>query len=234
MAAIQVLSAGAVRVGLTDLAAEFGNKNNCEVDVTFSTGPEIRERLTADGAGNDDLDLVVAPKALMDDLVAAGCVDASTRFTLGGVKAAVAVKTGAPMPDISSADSLRAAILAAEVIVYNKASSGQYIDQMIAGLGIADDVEAKIQRFPDACIAMTFLGKMESDGGLGFGQSSAIRGYAPLGVTQVGPLPDAVGNVTTYDAAVAVATANRETTDGLLGYLTSEYGLAAFTATGVE
>ncbi len=232
MTTLNVLSAGAVKPALSTLGPAFGRNKGIEVTLAFGPAPEVRARVK-DGTG--DIGVLIGPKKLIADLTAEGKAAAEGRAVLGGVKAAIAVHRDAPAPDISNADAVRKAVRAASAIVYNTASSGQFIDQMIAGLGVMDEVAARIQRFANAEEAMRFLGSDAGRDAIGFGQSSAIRGYEkPLGVRQVGALPDDIGNVTEYQAAPAARAPEGALARDFIAYLVSPEGLAALRATGVE
>src|SRR5439155_12170060 len=117
-AEIRVLSAGAVEPGLR-AAAAFQKQSGHTVNITFNTAPEIRKRI----AGGEAFDVVIAPPAALDEF--AGKV-AADRANLGRVGLGVAVRPGAAVPDISSGEALKRSVLAAESIVFNRASSGIY------------------------------------------------------------------------------------------------------------
>ena len=99
-AEIRVLSAGAVEPGLRAAAAAFKKQTGNDVNITFNTAPEIRKRI----AGGEAFDVVIAPPAALDEF--AGKV-AADRANLGRVGLGVAVRPGAAVPDISSADALK-------------------------------------------------------------------------------------------------------------------------------
>src|SRR5438874_11660541 len=122
-AEIRVLSAGAVEPGLRAAAAAFKKQSGHDVHITFNTAPEIRKRI----AGGDAFDVVIAPPAALDEFAGAGKLTGD-RASLGRVGLGVAVRPGAAVPDISSADALKRSVLAAESIVFNRASSGIYFE----------------------------------------------------------------------------------------------------------
>ena len=230
MTGIRVLSAAAVRQGLASLAERFGTETGTEVNLTFTTGPNIRNRLETDA---DVADLIVAPHELIDALAAKGRVEGRGRATLGGVEAGVAIRAGAPVPDISSGDAVREALLAAEAVVFNKASSGDFIAEMIAGLGVADEIAPRVKRFEDGAEAMKFLAETSAPGALGFGQSTGLKIHEPLGITVIGPLPADIGKVTTYVAAPTPEAADPAAVRALIATLTNEAGRTRFRETGV-
>src|SRR5713101_10106784 len=94
-AEIKVLSAGAVEPGLRAAAAAFKKQAGHEVNITFNTAPEIRKRI----AGGETFDVVIAPPAALDEFAAAGKLTAD-RANLGRVGLGVAVRPGAPVPEI--------------------------------------------------------------------------------------------------------------------------------------
>jgi molybdate transport system substrate-binding protein len=231
MSTLEVLSAGAVKPAMTLLIPAYEQTRDVKVAITFGPAPELRE-ITKDGTGL--LGLMAGPKQLIADLVAEGKLDGARHQSLGGVKAAIALHKDAPVPDLSTPDAVRDAIRAADRIVFNTASSGEYIAGMIDGLGIGAEVVGRIQRYPNAEEAMVFLASDVGRKAIGFGQSSALRGYEPLGVRQVAALPEAIGNVTEYGAALCKAAPNAALAGDFLDFITSEESRAVLRSTGVE
>lgn len=232
MTVLEVLGAGAVKPAMATIAPAFAREAGIEIKASFGPAPELRAR-TKDGTGA--FGVVIGPKALIAALSEEGKLVAASRRALGGVKAAIALHRDAMVPDLSTPDAVRAAVLRASAIVYNTASSGQFIDEMITRLGIMDEVAARIRRYPDAEQAMRFLGSDEGRSAIGFGQSSALRGYEQtLGMRQVAALPDAIGNVTTYEAALATAAPDGAAARAFLDFLAGPEGRRHLAATGVE
>src|SRR5437879_13300259 len=137
-AEIRVLSAGAVEPGLRAAAAAFRKQSGHDVTITFNTAPEIRKRI----AGGDAFDVVIAPPAALDEFAGTGKVTAD-RVNLGRVGLGVAVRPGAAVPDISSGDALKRSVLEAESIVFNRASSGIYFENLLKKMEIYEQVQAK-------------------------------------------------------------------------------------------
>ena len=102
-AEINVLSAGAVEPGLVAAADLFRQKTGNDVKIRFATAPAIRQRMTV----NESADIVMAPPAVLDDLTTTGKVDAQVRVTVGRVGVGVAVREGAPVPDVSTPAALK-------------------------------------------------------------------------------------------------------------------------------
>lgn len=230
MARVNVLSAAAVRRAVTERAADFERERGTHVALTFSTGPIIREAVMAGEAGAD---VVIGPEALMEQLAGEKRTDAGTARVIGGVKAGAAVCRGAAHPDLSSDDAVRAVLRRASAIVFNTASSGQFIDEMIKGLGVAQEVESKIRRFPDGADAMAFLARDATGTAVGFGQTTGLAVHEHLGIEVVGPLPDSIGKLTAYVGAVAADASNVDGARQFLDSLSDAQGRERLAATGV-
>jgi len=214
-AEIKVLSAGAVEPGLRAAAAAFQKQSGHGVNITFNTAPEIRKRI----AGGDAFDVVIAPPAALDEFAGAGKVTAD-RANLGRVGLGVAVRPGAAVPDISSADALKRSVLQTESIVFNRASSGIYLENLLKKMGIYEQVEAKTTRYSDAAAVMEHVLKGKGRE-IGFGPVTEILQHRDKGLKLVGPLPPEVQNYTSYSAAPMTAAANSELARVLVRYLGS-------------
>jgi molybdate transport system substrate-binding protein len=134
-AEIKVLSAGAVEPGLRAAAGAYTKQSGNPVNITFNTAPEIRKRV----AGGEVFDIVIAPPAALEEF--AGKVS-SDRVGLGRVGLGVAVRPSADVPDISSTERLRASVLAADSIVFNRASTGIYLENLLKKLGVYEQIES--------------------------------------------------------------------------------------------
>jgi molybdate transport system substrate-binding protein len=108
-AEVKVLSAGALEPGMKAAAAEFQKASGHSVKLAFNTAPQIRKRI-ADGEVHD---VVVAPPAVIDEFSKAGKLG-QDRADVGRVGMGVAVRPGAPAPDISSPEALKKSVLDAE------------------------------------------------------------------------------------------------------------------------
>jgi len=227
-AELRVLSAGAVEPGLRAAAAAFKKQSGHDVNITFNTAPEIRKRI---GAG-DRFDVVIAPPAALDEFAGAGKI-ASDRVALGRVGLGVAVRPGAPVPDISSSDALKRSVLAAESVVFNRASTGIYLENLLKKMGIYEQIESKTTRYPDAGAVMEHLLKGKGRE-IGFGPVTEILLHSGKGLKLVGPLPSDVQNYTSYSASPMTAAANAEIAKAFVRYLGSAESKALLVAAGVE
>lgn len=225
---LALMSAGAVEAGLVKVMAEFQRTTDHVVNVQYGTGPQLTERLAAGQAA----DVLIAPANVMDQAVAAGRVVTATRVQVGRVGVGVMVHRNAKAPAIGSRDALKAAILAADRIVYTRGSSGQYIDTMLAALGVQDAVKGKLQQLANGEAAIDAIAA-GSAGALGFGAITEIKAVEPK-VRLVGPLPDALQNLTAYDGAVRSGAREPEVAAAFLRFATTPAAKRLFLDGGVQ
>jgi molybdate transport system substrate-binding protein len=216
---------------LETLAEAFEERNGLRVVIAFATAPVLRRQAES---GEAALDVVIAPVPLVKTLEENGHMLAGGSAVIGTVKAGVAVREGAPAPDISTAEALKKEILASQSLVFNEGSSGIYVEKLLERLGVAKVVKTKITRLPNAEAVMKHLASSGTVKEIGFGQITAIRLYADQGVRLVGPLPQEIGNTTTYTAGLSVRTENRELAEKLIRFLVSPSARDTLRATGVE
>jgi molybdate transport system substrate-binding protein len=230
MAEVNVLSAGAVKAGLVDAASIFESERSHRVVISFVTAPVLRAQVEA---GESQADILVAPVPVLKEFHAKGRVVAQLDAVLGSIKAGVAVRDGARAPDISNASVFREEILASSSLVYNEASSGLYIEKLMEKLGIANEVKYKTRRFPTGGAVMEYLAESKAEAEIGFGQVTEILVYRRKGVVLVGPLPDEIGNVTTYAAGVLGLARTPDVAGEFVRFLSTPIARKCFVATGI-
>ena len=222
---LTVLSAGAVEPGLRAALKAYGKP----VSVTFNTAPQIRERVEKK---SEKYDVVVVPPAAMDAFAEAGRVEAA-RVTLGKVGQGIAVRPGAPVPDISSLDAMKRALLEADSVVFNRATGGQYIESMLRKIGVYGEIEKKTTRYASAAEVMEHLLKGKGRE-LGFAPMTEIMLYKEKGLRFVGPLPAGVQQHNTYVASPMRGAKNAQGAADLVRFLGTPAAKAALVSGGVE
>lgn len=230
---LRMLSAGAVELGLTPVLAQFQRDTGHTVLVSFAAAPALAAQFKAAPA----YDLVIAPPAVLASLAAAGAVSGE-RATIGKVGIGVAMRSAATAPDITSVETLKQELLSAESVVFNRASTGLYIDALLQRLGVADAVNAKAARYGDGASVMRHLLAGTKQHEFGFGATTEIVLFKDQGLKLVGPLPAAVQNYTTYIAALpaqpAAGTARADAAIALLHHLAGAQARATFANAGIE
>jgi molybdate transport system substrate-binding protein len=228
-AEIKVLSAGAVKNIVTELAEAFRQETGHTVVLSSGTAGGIREKVTA----GDPSDVVIVTDTVLQQLGAAGLIVADTRADLARTGIGVAVREGAPRPDISTTETFKQAILGAKSIVYvdpaSGATSGIYFAGVLQRLGIAEAVKDKTVLWPGG-FAAEAVAKGQAD--LCVHQISEI--LPVKGVTLVGPLPRELQKVTTYSAAVSTRAATPATARAFIAFVTRPSFKAKFAASGLD
>jgi molybdate transport system substrate-binding protein len=225
-AELRVLSAGAIEPGLKAAVGAFEKQTGHAVQITFNTAPELRKRMDS----NPAFDVVIAPPAVIGDFAAAGKL-AETRANVGRVGMGVAVREGAPLPDISNADALKRAVLDAESLVFNRASTGLYLESLLKKMDVYAQVEGKTTRYADGASVMEHVIKGKGRE-VGFGAITEILLYQGKGLKLVGPVPAEVQNYTAYTAAPLAASPQAALAQQFVTFLSGP-GKPLFVATGV-
>jgi molybdate transport system substrate-binding protein len=197
MAEINILSAGAVAPGLRKISEAFQRETTQHVNLTFATAPVIVERLR-DSAS---IDIVIAPPAVLDDLARSGKISNLGRVLLGRIGAGVMVRAGVPQPPIHTVEKLKESLLDATSVVFNRASTGMYLENLFRRLGIDAELERKSVRYPDFVAVLDHISR-GTNGEIGFGATTVIVENAQRGVAFVGALPAEIQNYTAFEAVV--------------------------------
>lgn len=214
-AEIKVLSAGAMKTFVTELAEPFRQETGHAVKIETGTAGQLRDRATAGVVA----DVVIPTDTVLEQLAEkGGIILANTRVDLGRTGVGVAVREGAPRPDVSTPEAFKQAVLAAKSIAYTDPASGGTAGNHVAGLlrrfAIADAVKDKSVLYPGGAAAEALVtGKAE----LCLTQISEI--LPVKGVTLVGPLPKEIQKITTYSAAVLTRAPNPEIARAFIAFL---------------
>ena len=227
---IRILSADAPKIGLRRCVETFAVDTGQPFEIRLATAPVIKERVKS---GITNADMVVAPLHVVEELASAGCVDPQSVSVIGSVTVGVVVRNGSREPDLSSVESFIRSLLAADAVVYNEASSGQYIARMLETLGLAEKVAAKTVVVRTGAAVMQRLAAESSGGAIGFGHVTEIRLHDDLGTHLVGPLPEAIGRATPYAAGLLAAASRPDAARTLIHFMVSAAGKEIFVVTGV-
>lgn len=228
---LKVLSAGAPKTGVSRCAEAHFRQTGRPVEIDFATAPMLRSRVAR---GEAKADVIVAPLPDLREFEASGRILPEYSIVLGSITTGVVVRAGAPLPDLSSAETFKHALLAADSLVYNRASSGLYIARLMERLGIAAAVEAKTTRVPTGAAVMQHLARSRAAREIGFGQMTEIRRHLAQGLELAGPLPAEIGKVTRYAAGLLTPARAPEAAGALLAFMASPEGREILAGTGLE
>jgi molybdate transport system substrate-binding protein len=198
-AEITVMTSGAFRAALQQLAPQYERATHNKLVVVGgpsmgTTHDAIPMRLER----GEVIDVVIIAAPALDDLIRQGKVQKSGRVDLVQSKIAMAVKAGAPRPDISTVDALKRTLLASQSIAYSDSASGVYLStELFPKLGIADQIKSKSKMIPAIPVG-DVIARGEAE--IGFQQVSELRMAA--GIDIVGELPPGAQQVTIFSAAI--------------------------------
>ena len=226
---ITLLSGGAVEPGLHAAANAFEKQTGHSLKITFNTAPQIQKRIVE---GGEKFDVLIAPPAVVDAVVKAGLANAGGP-TVGRVGLGVAMRDGSPVPDIASTEALKRAVLDADAIVFNRASTGVYFEGLLRKLDVWTAIEPKTTRYPDGASVMEHVRNAKGRE-IAFGAITEILLYQDKGLRFVGPLPADVQNYTPYVTALTPQGNASAAARDFVAFLATPQSKQLFTAAGVE
>ncbi len=230
-AEVRVMISGGLTAAYKELVPEFerltGNK------VLTAYGPSMGTTVNAIpirlGRG-EPADVLIMVGYALGDLVKQGKVTADSRVDLVKSPIGMAVRAGAPKPDISSVDALKRTLLAAKSIAYSDSASGVYIStEMFQKLGISAEMKDKARAIPAEPVGGVVA---RGDAELGFQQISELKPVA--GIDIVGQLPPEVQKITVFSAGIAGVSKEPEAGKALIKFLASPAAAPVIIASGMK
>ncbi len=228
-AEVRVMISGGLTAAYNALVPEFERLTGHKVLTAY--GPSMGTTVNAIRLERGEpADVVIMVGYALGDLVKQGKVIAETRVDLVKSPIGVAVKSGAPKPDISTSESVKLALLAAKTIAYSDSASGVYVStEMFARLGIADEMKDKARKIPATPVGEIVA---RGDAEIGFQQISELKPVS--GIDIVGPLPDDLQKITVFSAGIATVAKEPDAGKALIKYLGSPAVSAALIKSGME
>jgi molybdate transport system substrate-binding protein len=225
-AEVTVIASTAMREVMDELVPMFERASGHKVASSFLSGGVLPVKMK-EGA---QADVVVTTPATIDDLVAAGKVVANTRVDFVRSGAGVAVRAGAPKPDVSTPEAFKNALLAAKSVGYSQGPSGVHFMKVMTELGIAEQVKAKGVVPPLGSRVGTLVAKGEAE--IGVQQITELLQIP--GIDFVGPLPQELQANIVYAAAIPTSVKEREAALEFIKFLRSEPALPVIKKVGLE
>jgi molybdate transport system substrate-binding protein len=208
---LKLISSMATRELLAELAARFEQDRGRAVTTEAAGGVDVAKRVQ----NGENVDVVVLANTAIDKLIAEGKLLTGSRVDLVKSGIAIAVRAGAPQPDIATEDAVKRAVLAAQTLSYSTGPSGVYLEKMFERWGILAEIKSRIVVPPPGIPVGSLVasGKVE----LGFQQLSELQNLA--GIQVVGPLPPAIQSITVFSGGISPTTADVPTARALLAYM---------------
>jgi molybdate transport system substrate-binding protein len=225
-AEINVLSTQATEEAYKELVPQFEKATGHKVTTIFTGTLDVQKRLAA----GETYDVIIMAGPAIDDYIKSGKIVAGSRADLAKSGIGVAVRAGAPKPDISSTEALKKTLLAAKSIGYSTGPSGVYLASLFPRLGVAELVAPKLKQTPTG----VFVGTLVASGAaeIGFQQVSELSTFP--GVDFVGSLPAEVQQTTTFSSGIQVGAKEADAARAWVTFLTAPSAAAAYKKRGLE
>jgi molybdate transport system substrate-binding protein len=225
-AELKVLSGNGARAAVSELGARFERVSGHQVAIHFAVNPAVKRRIEAGEA----FDVAVLNPPVLDELIAQGRIVAATRAVIGRSGIGVAVRAGAPKPDISSVAGFKRTLLAAGSVAYpGEGASGRYFVGLVDRLGIAAEMKPKMRPLPaEYNVEAVAHGDVE----LVVVVASRISGVP--GVEMVGPIPRELQTWIGFTAGVASGAREPAVALELIRFFTAPAAASVLGAIGIE
>ena len=206
------ISSMATRAVLAELARAFEQRCGCEVAIESVGGVDAARRVQA----GEPFDVVILASDAIDRLIAAGHV-VGTRVDLVRSPVAMAVRSGAPQPDVASEDAVRRAVLAPRRISYSTGPSGVHLARLFERWGIAQEIKHRIVQAPPGVPVGSLVASGDVE--LGFQQLSELMHIE--GIHVLGTLPEEIQYITLFSAGVCAGSRQIAAVRAMLEFMTS-------------
>lgn len=228
-AELKVYSTIGVQAAMEELAPAFEKQSGDKLVFTFNTAAALTKRIQA----GEHADAMILTRQNLETLAKENKVSGHiTPVASSGIS--VVVKSGAPKPDISTPDALKATLLKAKTIAYSNpaagGASGVYVGKMIERMGLTDQLKDKTRHPPAGGNAAHLVASGEAE--LAIQQTPEVM--SAKGVDLVGPLPGNLNNITHFAADVSTAPTAKSSAEAFMKFLTSPEAVKVFKARGLE
>jgi len=223
---IHVLSTQAPEQACRELVAQFEKASGHKVTTTFNGTLNVQKRL-ADG---EPYDLIIMAAPAIDEQIKLGKAVAGSRVDLAQSGTGVAVRKGAPKPDISSVEALKKTLLSAKSIGYSTGPSGVYMLSVFEKLGVADQVKGKLKQTPSGVFVGNLVAKGDTE--IGFQQISELVRFP--GIDYVGPLPGELQRMTMFSCGIHSGAKQADAARALVTFLTAPAAAPVIRKHGLE
>src|SRR5262245_24171939 len=225
-AKLVVICTMSCKEALIELVPVFERESGSAVDITYGSGPELARKISS----GLQADIFVGPEEFSGPLIEEGRLVGASRTAFAHSGAALAVKEGAPRPDISTPQKLKEALLAAKAVCYSRGASGIHFEKACEKLGIADVVAAKLVKPRPGEMVGPVLVRGEAD--IGVQQPAELLPVA--GITIIGPLPPELRQTIVYGATMFAGSTQHEGNKAFVDFMRSEPARKVLHHTGLD
>ncbi len=216
----------ATRLVLAELSDGFQQRAGLGMTIESVGGVDAAKRVQAGEA----FDFVVLASDAIDQLIASGHVQVGSRVDFARSGIAVAVRAGAPQPDISTEAALREAVRAAQSVSYSTGPSGVAVVRLFERWGMTQEIQSRLVQAPPGVPVGGLVARGEV--ALGFQQLSELMHLD--GIAVLGPLPEAIQVTTTFSVGICTGSLQVGAVQALLAYMSSADAAAALRSYGMS
>lgn len=223
---IKVIASAAVKEPYLELVHEFETASHHKVVTIWSGTADIMKRVRA----GESADIVILGASSIDELIQLGKIVPGSRVMLMKSGVGVAVRAGAPKPDVSSGEALKRTLLSMSSIGYSSGPSGVYLDSLFQRMGIADVLTPKLRKGPSGSSVGEMIARGEVE--IGFQQVSELIHVA--GIDFLGPLPPDIQHVTEFSSGIHASAKRPDAAKALVTFLSSPAATPIIKKSGME
>jgi len=225
-AALKVLSGNGPRAAVRELCKQFARATGGTIDLRFEVNADVIRKAEA----GESFDVVIGNPPTIERLIESGKIVPGSRVDFGRSGLAVAVKSGAPKPDIATADAFRRALLAAKAVAFPaEGASGIYFVGLLERLGLKKEMQGKLKPMK-AEDTVEVVARGEAD--MVVVVATRIVGVA--GVDVVGPLPEELQTMIGFAVGLSASTEQPDAARALIHSLSAPSAAPTLKANGVE
>jgi molybdate transport system substrate-binding protein len=223
---ITVMASAAMKAAYLELVPEFEKASGHKVVTIWEGGVNIVKRMKA----GEVVDLVILARPAVEGLIAEGKVARGGRADLANSGVGIAIRAGAPRPDVSSAEALKRTLLAAKSIAYSSGPSGAHIAALLVRMGIAEQVKSRVLQTTPGNPVGLYVARGEAE--IGFQQVSELLPIA--GIDFLGPLPAEIQEITVFSVGLHAGAKAPAAAQALVKFLTSPAAAPVIRKKGME
>jgi molybdate transport system substrate-binding protein len=233
-AEIRILSSGSLKAALSQLLPDFQKSSGNAATIEYGPAGALAGRIDK----GDAADVAIVSRSQLQKLESNGKVVQGSLVNIAGISLGVAVRKGAPKPDISNVEAFKRALLSARSVGYRDpttgSTSGIYTAGLLERLGLAQDLKPKLvlDRSEGDAPENVFLGVARGEIEMQIGQITEIA-IAP-GVDLAGPLPSEIQNTTLMAAGIVTTSKAPDAARAFIGFISSPSAVAVLKASGFQ
>jgi len=225
-AELRVLSGNGAKAAVRELCTQFERATGNTIKLHFEVNADLKKKIEAGEA----FDVAVLNPPVIDALIKDGKLVAGSRADIGRSGLGVAVRKGAPKPDIATAEAFKRTLLAAKAVAYpGKGASGLYFVSLLDRLGIKAEMQGKLKPMA-AEDTVEVVARGEAD--MVVVVATRITGVP--GVDLVGPIPEVLQTKIGFAAGLSASAKERAAAQALIRFLTAPAAAATLRTNGVE